>query len=135
MNPIKVDAFTGYRYYSQQQLNTMLLIKRLKRYGFSLEEIRKLLDCNDKRALFSTLQKQKEQLKQQVQKTNQIIQEISSHLQNFERTGDIMSYQKGYEVELRQVPARAVLTCRQKMSVDEFGKYTVPYMKEFPKKK
>ena len=135
LNPIKVDAFTGYRYYSQQQLNTMLLIKRLKRYGFSLEEIRKLLDCNDKRALFSTLQKQKEQLKQQVQKTNQIIQEISSHLQNFERTGDIMSYQYGYEVELRQVPARAVLTCRQKMSVDEFGKYYSSIYERVPKEK
>ena len=43
--PIKVDPFSGYRYYGQQQVERMLLIGRLKRYGFSLEDIRMLLDC------------------------------------------------------------------------------------------
>lgn len=123
LKPIKVDEYTGYRYYSKKQLQTMLLIQRLKRYKFSLEEIRELLVCTEERALFSKLLQQKERLQQQIEETNQVIREISTHLQNFERTSDIMGYQKGYKIEVKETPARAVLSCRQKMGVDEFGKY------------
>ena len=59
LKPRKVDRFTGYRYYDREQMERMLLIKRLKRYGFSLEEIREFLDCTDTRALFLKLLKQK----------------------------------------------------------------------------
>lgn len=123
LKPAKVDVWTGYRYYSQEQMEKMLLIQRLKRYGFSLEEIRELLACTEKCALFTKLLKQKEQLKQQMRETELIISELSAHLENFERTGDIMGYQKSYEVQVRKTPDRAVLACRQRMGVDEFGKY------------
>ncbi len=36
LKPAKVDKLTGYRYYDESQLNDMLTINRLKRYGFSL---------------------------------------------------------------------------------------------------
>lgn len=123
LKPVRVDRYTGYRYYSQQQVEQMLLIQRLKRYQFSLEEIRELLNCAEERVLFSKLLKQKEKLREQKRETELIISELSSHLQNFERTGDIMGYQKEYEIEVKETPARAVLSCRQKMGVDEFGKY------------
>ena len=55
LKPVKVDALTGYRYYSQPQMEEMLLLQRLKRYGFSLEEIRGMLACGEKRELFSKL--------------------------------------------------------------------------------
>lgn len=45
--PAQVDAETGYRYYEAAQLDRMLLIARLKRYGFSLAEIRSFLDADD----------------------------------------------------------------------------------------
>ena len=35
----EVDGDTGYRYYSEEQIGRMLLIDRLKRYGFSLAKI------------------------------------------------------------------------------------------------
>lgn len=60
--PLKVDPLNGYRYYGRQQLNTMLLIGRLKRYGFSLEDIKLLLACKNDRVLFSKLNHQKEKL-------------------------------------------------------------------------
>lgn len=45
LRPSEVDRFTGYRYYDRAQLEKMLLIQKLKRYGFSLEEIQPLLSC------------------------------------------------------------------------------------------
>lgn len=52
-----------------------------------------------------------------------IINELESHLHDFERTGDIMGYQNKYQITLEEVENIAVLSSRQKMSVDEFGKY------------
>ena len=42
--PCEVDEWTGYRYYSLAQMQRMQSIKQMQRLGFSLEEIRDLLD-------------------------------------------------------------------------------------------
>jgi len=47
--PAQVDRLTGYRYYETQQIDRMIYIQRLKRYGFSLEEIQHLLSVSDKK--------------------------------------------------------------------------------------
>lgn len=38
--PIEVDLYTGYRYYSDEQIYDLKLILMLKEVGFSLEEIK-----------------------------------------------------------------------------------------------
>jgi len=47
LQPQHVDEKTGYRYYSEDQFQTAMEIIRLKRYGFSLDEIKKLFAKND----------------------------------------------------------------------------------------
>lgn len=135
LKPMKVDLFTGYRYYDKEQMERMLLIKRLKRYGFSLEEIRDFLGCTDKHVLYEKLLKHKEELKQQRREMDLVLSELSAHLTSLERTGDIMEYQKNYQIELKEVPARAVLSCRQKMSVEDFGKFYSTLYERVPKEK
>ena len=44
-------------------------------------------------------------------------------LGQFERTGDIMSYQNNYEVEIVDSGEQVLLTCRATMSVEDFGRY------------
>lgn len=41
--PVRVDLFTGYRYYSHEQIPVFLRITALKKAGFSLSEIKKML--------------------------------------------------------------------------------------------
>ena len=135
LKPAKVDALTGYRYYSQRQLEVMLLIQRLKRYGFPLEEIRGMLNGAEEKELFSKLLRQKEKLLQQRQETDQILKELTGHLRDFERTGDIMGYQKKYEIQLVEAPERNVIASRQKMGVDEFGRYYEKLYKRVPEEK
>ncbi len=135
LKPIKVDTFTGYRYYSRQQMEQMLFIQRLKRYGFTLEEIRELLSCTERSILSSKLLRQKEKLIHKLKETEQIITELSAHLRDFERTGDVMGYQKGYEIQLKETPERIVLSCRHKMSVNDFGKYYSTLYERVPKEK
>ena len=43
--PSDVDLFTGYRYYSVDQIKDIELINKLKSVGFSLEEIKNNWDC------------------------------------------------------------------------------------------
>lgn len=57
LKPERTDAFTGYRYYEESQIGSMLLIGRLKRYGFSLTEIQSLLALTDHQQLFFPVKK------------------------------------------------------------------------------
>lgn len=41
IKPVKVDIYTGYRYYDTQNIQTIYKIKSLKELGFTLDEIRK----------------------------------------------------------------------------------------------
>ena len=43
LKPVKVDPFTGYRYYTARQLQSLNRIMALKEVGFSLEEIARIL--------------------------------------------------------------------------------------------
>lgn len=47
LKPRRVDPFTGYRYYSGEQLSDINIIKHFKKAGFSLKEILKLFERND----------------------------------------------------------------------------------------
>lgn len=131
--PFSVDRFTGYRYYTRDQVERMLLIGRLKRYGFTLEEIKEFIRCADMSLLFSRLRQQKKILKRQRQEMDLVIKELSDHLQSFERTGNIMEYQKNYEIRLVEAPERAVLANRKMMGVADFGKYYSPLFERIAK--
>lgn len=123
MRPCCIDEFTGYRYYHERQISEMLLIQRFKRYGFSLSEIKDLLSCSDKKALFSKFEEHKLLLKKQIEDSSLILEEMNRHLDNFERTGNIMNYQERYRVELKNTEDLLLRSSRQMMSVNDFGKY------------
>ena len=121
LKPALVNADTGYRLYSEGQIPQMLLINKLKYYGFSLSDIRAiLLDGGD---ITPQLKKQRDALKASIAKTAEIISELNGHIENLERTGDVMGYQNNYKVEIVNTEDLHVIACRQNMSVDEYGKY------------
>jgi DNA-binding transcriptional MerR regulator len=45
LKPVRVDVFTGYRFYSADQLPLLNRILALKDLGFSLEQIKLMLPC------------------------------------------------------------------------------------------
>ena len=118
----ETDRFTGYRYYDRSQLERMLLIQKLKRYGFSLEEVQALLSCGND-AFRRELQRQKNKLECQRLELETVLDELTSHLNRLERNGHLMDISNGYEIKLTQTEPVAVFSCRQRMSVEEYGKY------------
>ena len=131
--PAEVDRMTGYRYYRPDQIDTMNYIQRLKRYGFSLEEIQRLIAISDKKELAAVLRQQKEKLKREQREMAIILNELQTHISVFERTGDIMTYQKGYTVEIKDSPQMNILANRAMMGVDEFGRYYGVLFERVPK--
>ena len=133
--PIEVDRITGYRFYQLEQIDTMNYIQRLKRYGFSLEEIQSILDISDNNELKNRLRQQEKKLKLEQQEMTIILNELRTHISVFERTGDIMTYQKGYVIEVKNSPSMNVLANRAMMGVDEFGKYYSTLFERVPKER
>ena len=123
LKPQKTDEANGYRYYEDSQIGTMLLIGRLKRYGFPLVDIQRLLTVKDSRELLRQMHQQRFRLERQMEHISITIREMGYHLEEFERTGDIMSYQNNYEIVVKEAGEQVLVTHRQKMSVEEFGTY------------
>lgn len=48
LKPVKVDLYSNYRYYDENQVITYFKIKNLQKAGFSIEEIKSLLTKDDK---------------------------------------------------------------------------------------
>lgn len=120
--PTRVDEWTGYRYYDEALISTMLLIQRLKRYGFSLVEIGQMLqEIGNAAKMRETLMRQHAVLSQRIDQANIILRDMEVYLTSFERTGDMMGYQKDYEITLMQAPERPILSLRRHMSVEDFG--------------
>lgn len=123
LKPAKVDSFTGYRYYDETQLRDMLTINRLKRYGFSLTEIKAFLAQTDKRVLFSKLKEQSKIMENDIGQKTMLLTELNDLISNFERTGEFMSYENNYSVAITKSKELAILSSRQNMSVNDFGRY------------
>ncbi len=67
LKPVKVDEWTGYRYYEDEQALVFVKIKNLQTAGFSIEEIKGLLDADDDtiyKAFSEKIKEQEDKLKQ-----------------------------------------------------------------------
>jgi hypothetical protein len=135
LKPYYVDKFTGYRYYDETQIDTMLLINRLKRYNFSLIEIKSFLNTNDNEVLLSKLMEQEEKIRTDIAHKQMILNEFQGYIRSFERTGVIMNCYDNYEIIVKECEEMPVLSCRQNMSVEEFGKYYSRLFVEIAKEK
>lgn len=61
LKPVKVDAANGYRYYSAEQVQQLNALLELKALGFSLDEIKMILDGKTAKApLLEMLEKKRQ---------------------------------------------------------------------------
>ncbi|MBQ9555140.1 MAG: MerR family transcriptional regulator [Muribaculaceae bacterium] len=79
--PNEVDEWTGYRYYDLSQMQQMNGILRLQQMGFTLEEIRELLDEGTHRPSIP-------QIVIKTRETEEQIQKLLQRLDVLRRTGD-----------------------------------------------
>lgn len=94
LKPIHTDQYTHYRYYSAKQVNDIFLILEYKQLGFSLDEIKDLLSCDDSDKLKSAFNKRYDQLSKEAFKIESSMKLIKERLKTMEERGNFMKDNK-----------------------------------------
>ena len=115
INPSKINQENGYRYYSIEQLETMLLINRLKQYNFSLEEIKAIITSEEipNEKLSIELYKKKSELEKQIQIYSQITEQLNEDIAVLKQGKSIMSYLNKIDVQLVEIPTMYLVSVRK----------------------
>lgn len=119
LKPGYVSRESGYRYYETTQLQDMLLIARLKRYGFSLPEISAALVSRDPQALAEKLRVKKDAFLRDMEVQQHVLLQMERDIQKIERCENIM--QTNYSVSTVQVQPKTICSVRRKMSLRDFN--------------
>ncbi|MBD8497912.1 MerR family transcriptional regulator [Paenibacillus arenosi] len=121
LKPVHVDMANGYRYYEKEQLETALLIKKLKEYKFSLPEIRTIVQSSD-RALFPQLVQTKiSELSNEVNRYRQIIAEMQEMMEtNLDR---IQGDRRPYDIWIGTRHEASVLSQRLQINIKDMDKH------------
>ena len=109
LKPVKVDAFTGYRFYSASQLPRLNRILALKDLGFALEQIKLMLaDGLTHEQLRSMLTLQRKEVKQRLADEQGRLSRIEARLRQIEMENKMPNY----DVLIKMAPAMLVASCR-----------------------
>jgi effector-binding domain-containing protein len=110
LKPVKVDRFTGYRYYSADQLPRLNYIIALKDLGLSLDEIAVLtkdsLTPGQMRDIFIL---KKAELQQRVSDEQRRLDQVEKLLMRIEKEGTMPDYQ----VTLKKIEPQLVASVRE----------------------
>ncbi len=118
LEPIHTDRFTGYRYYSAEQLPQLNRILALKELGLSLDQIQRMLsDKVTMDEMQGMLMLKKAEIEQQLQGELQRIRNIESRLQSI-RSAEANN---PVDVIIKQIPAQPVLSARTVVESFEDG--------------
>lgn len=119
--PEEINPENGYRYYSCRQLETMLLINRLKSYNFSLEEIKGIIMQDDDEQLFHALSAKEKELELQIQSYQRIKKQMEADMNALKQGKSIMSYLDHFDVELAEVSPMNILFIRKMVHAYEYA--------------
>ena len=108
LRPARVDEFTGYRYYTPDQLPRLNRILALKDPGFSLRQIDEVLDGITVERLSGMLTMARAQAEKQLEDDQARLARIGSRLRQLELEEDMPNY----DVVLKDLPPVMVAACR-----------------------
>ena len=101
LKPVEVDRFTGYRYYSFDQLPRLNRVLALKDLGFSLEQIAQALDEGlTPDQLRGMLRLKRAEIQQRVEEEQERLARVEARLRQIEQEA-MMS---NYDVVIKKVP-------------------------------
>lgn len=106
LKPKLIDKFTGYRYYSSEQLIVVHKILSLKQMGFSLIDIKTLIDNDD--SIKRALELRKKQIQFNIKNEEIKLNQVESFMNNLERGECRM-----YNVIIKELPRVNVASYRK----------------------
>lgn len=85
------DSETNYRYYSEDQMLTLYIIRRLKSFGFTLEEIRTLVYSGDVKSLDIKLAEKASEIEKEIEGLKTLHHEIELTLERMKKGSNFIS--------------------------------------------
>ena len=118
--PVSVDEFTGYRYYSPEQMPRLNRILALKDLGLSLEQVAELLtETLTAEHIRGILRLKALEAREQMEEARARLARVEARLQQIEREGK----QPMYEVVRKEVPTQRIAVLRRVIpSYSDVGK-------------
>jgi effector-binding domain-containing protein len=109
LKPVRIDQFTGYRYYETSQLPRLTRIIALKDMGLSLYEIARLLKENVSIShILDLLHIKQGELKERLEQEAARLTRVEEWLKQVEKEGKMPDY----EIVLKKVPSQKVVAIR-----------------------
>jgi DNA-binding transcriptional MerR regulator len=109
LKPAEVDHFTGYRYYTADQMKRLHRILVFKDLGLSLEQIRRLLDENlSTEQVVGMLRLRMAEVQQELQEGQARLALIEAHIQQVQMEGKVSTI----DVVLKKVEPQTILSMR-----------------------
>lgn len=99
LKPCSTDSWNGYRYYSEEQVGDILFISEMREYGFSLEEIKALM--NDNNIVERSLREKYDKLFWEEQKITYIRRKLKMRINNLKGEGDFMNKVNQEKMEVK----------------------------------
>lgn len=123
IKPKLVNEENGYRYYEVDQIRDMLLVSRLKGYNFSLEEIKKVLEMNNREFTLEKIMEKEKKIEKMINDFFEVEKQMKYDILRLKKGFDIMSFVDEMEVTILNTEDMNIVSTRQHMSVEEYGKY------------
>ncbi len=115
--PARVSEETGYRYYDASQFRDMLLILRLKSYGFRLDEIKPLLQA-DSHVLRARISVKYAEQKKELRQRKSLLYSMERDMEKIEKGMDIMETK--VEIKVVETPPVNMISARDTISIKNF---------------
>lgn len=106
-HPHKVDEWTGYRYYSAQEIVRLNTISALKNMDLSLEEIQKILNFNDFTKIIDFLSKAEKSVDEKISSLNEMKARIHRAKSFYETKS--ANTENLDEIFVQKLPARTIM--------------------------
>lgn len=85
LTPTMRNKDNNYRYYNDEQILTLYIIKKLKFFGFSLEEIKTMTFCKDVKTVTNHLRERTSVIKGKIENLNVILCDLENMLSRLEK--------------------------------------------------
>ncbi|WP_294349072.1 GyrI-like domain-containing protein [uncultured Clostridium sp.] len=123
IKPRFVNEENGYRFYETNQIRDMLLVSRLKEYDFSLEEIKEIQKENNIEFILNKILDKEKEIKSIINKFYKIEKQMQYDISRLKKGFDIMSFVDEMEVKVINTKDMNIVSSRQLMSTNDYGKY------------
>ncbi|OBR97147.1 MULTISPECIES: MerR family transcriptional regulator [Clostridium] len=121
IKPTFVNPENQYRYYEKHQVQDILKINRLKKYKFSLDEIKQIIKDKSNSTLEKFLSKQISLFETEIQQSNDILLHLKHSMDQLQKGEDIMNSKRNFHVLIDTLKDTTVLSIRDTISMDNIG--------------